>query len=682
MADNVVITPGTGNTIAADEVTDGTLGSVKVQYVKLMDGTLEGTGKAPVDATAGLKVDLGADNDVVVTNAGTFATQATLQTGSAAIGKLAANSGVDIGDVDVTSSALPTGASTSAKQPALGTAGTASTDVITVQGIASMTALKVDNSAVTQPVSGTVTANLSATDNAVLDSIQSGTDKIPALGQALAAGSVPVVMTASQLTTLTPPAAITGYATSAKQDTIIGHVDGVETLLGTIDSKLGGTLTVTGGGGGTEYTEDAASAANPVGTVLQLIREDARAGGLTTTDGDNVAVRGNNKGEMYVKTTDSDALLTTIDADTGTIATEVAGLLTDTELRATPVPVSGTVAVTNAGITTIAGAVTGTEMQVDVLTMPTVTVNAHAVTNAGTFATQIDGAALTSLQLADDTVATLGTTTYTEATTKGNTIGAVRRDADTTLVDTTNEIGPLQMDANGRLKVEAFSGETLPVSLTSTTVTGTVAVTQSGTWDEVGINDSGKSITVDYATTGSGTATGALRVELPTNGTGTVGLNAGSNAIGKLTANSGVDIGDVDVTSISAGTNLIADVGIQPRTTNGLDTFMASGSDGSSILVATAQAVKAAAGKVYGYYLYNPESAVMFVHFYNTAAASVTVGTTSPLFTLAIPAGSAANLGITDMGVTFGTAISVSATTTAGGNTAPTTGVSAVIWYK
>lgn len=36
---------------------------------------------------------------------------------------------------------LPTGASTAAKQPALGTAGTASTDVLTVQGIASMTPL-------------------------------------------------------------------------------------------------------------------------------------------------------------------------------------------------------------------------------------------------------------------------------------------------------------------------------------------------------------------------------------------------------------------------------------------------------------------------------------------------------------------------------------------------------------
>lgn len=61
--------------------------------------------------------------------------------------------------VDVLTSALPSGAATAAKQPALGTAGSASADVITVQGIASMTAIKVDGSAVTQPVSGTVTAN-------------------------------------------------------------------------------------------------------------------------------------------------------------------------------------------------------------------------------------------------------------------------------------------------------------------------------------------------------------------------------------------------------------------------------------------------------------------------------------------------------------------------------------------
>ena len=58
---------------------------------------------------------------------------------------------------------LPSGAATAAKQPALGTAGSASADVLTVQGIASMTALKVDGSAVTQPVSGTVSANASQT---------------------------------------------------------------------------------------------------------------------------------------------------------------------------------------------------------------------------------------------------------------------------------------------------------------------------------------------------------------------------------------------------------------------------------------------------------------------------------------------------------------------------------------
>ncbi len=56
MSDNVAITPGTGNIVAADEVVDGVLGTVKVQYVKLMDGTIDGTTKAGVGAN-GLKVD-------------------------------------------------------------------------------------------------------------------------------------------------------------------------------------------------------------------------------------------------------------------------------------------------------------------------------------------------------------------------------------------------------------------------------------------------------------------------------------------------------------------------------------------------------------------------------------------------------------------------------------------------
>jgi hypothetical protein len=93
----------------------------------------------------------------------------------------------------------------------------------------------------TQPISGTVTANAGtnlntsalALESGNLASIKTDVDKIPSQGQALAAASLPVVLTAAQLTTLTPPAALTGYAldsslstlngkdfaTSAKQDT-------------------------------------------------------------------------------------------------------------------------------------------------------------------------------------------------------------------------------------------------------------------------------------------------------------------------------------------------------------------------------------------------------------------------------------------------------------------------------
>ena len=73
------------------------------------------------------------------------------------------------------------------------------------------------------------------------------------------------------------------------------------------------------------------------------------------------------------------------------------------------------------------------------------------VDNDGIFVTQIDGDALTSLQLIDDPIYTLGTDTYTEATSKANLIGAVRNDAKEPLANTDNEISPLQTDQDGSL---------------------------------------------------------------------------------------------------------------------------------------------------------------------------------------------------------------------------------------
>jgi hypothetical protein len=135
----------------------------------------------------------------------------------------------------------------------------------------------------------------------------------------------------------------------------------------------------------------------------------------------------------------------------------------------------------------------------------------------------------------------------------------------------------------------------------------------------------------------------------------------------------------VDTALVSTAGNL--NVTPTPETSGGLLTFMASGSDGSSILVATAQVIKATAGQLYGYYAFNPEAAVSFVHFYDVAAASTTVGTTNPKFTIAIPGGSAANLAL-PFGIVFSNAgWCCAATTTAGGNGAPATGVSLVAWY-
>jgi hypothetical protein len=61
-------TPGTGETVLADEVTDATLGSGKVQMVKIMDGTLDGTTKAAVGAN-GLAVEV--KNSSIAGTAGT-----------------------------------------------------------------------------------------------------------------------------------------------------------------------------------------------------------------------------------------------------------------------------------------------------------------------------------------------------------------------------------------------------------------------------------------------------------------------------------------------------------------------------------------------------------------------------------------------------------------------------------
>jgi hypothetical protein len=81
----------------------------------------------------------------------------------------------------------------------------------------------------------------------------------------------------------------------------------------------------------------------------------------------------------------------------------------------------------------------------------------------------------------------------------------------------------------------------------------------------------------------------------------------------------------------------------------------------------TEEEIKATAGKLYGWYLYNDGAAEAYVKFYNATAANVTVGTTTPVLTIPVPAGAAANVEYTN-GLAFSTAICIAATTAVADN--------------
>lgn len=103
---------------------------------------------------------------------------------------------------------LPTGASTAAKQPALGTAGTASTDVLTVQGIASMTPLLATLSGTNNinNISGTVSlptgASTAANQTSVIGSVGAGSAAANALLTGAIYNSTPITMSNGQMASL------------------------------------------------------------------------------------------------------------------------------------------------------------------------------------------------------------------------------------------------------------------------------------------------------------------------------------------------------------------------------------------------------------------------------------------------------------------------------------------------
>lgn len=203
-----------------------------------------------------------------------------------------------------------------------------------------------------------------------------------------------------------------------------------------------------------------------------------------------------------------------------------------------------------------------------------------------------------------------------------------------------------------------------------------VSAAQSGTWN---IGTATTVTTVSTVTNLSQMNGAAITMGNGVSGTGVQRVTIASDSTGVIGA---TQSGTWTVQPGNTPNTTAWLVSATPATSGGLTTFNATSSDGATALTNSAQAIKASAGQLFGWYIYNPNSSAQFVQLYNTASASVTVGTTNPLFMLTIPATSAANV-FSDIGIAFSNAgWSTAATSTAGGNGAPSTALDAVFYYK
>lgn len=443
--------------------------------------------------------------------------------------------------VDVVSSALPSGAATAAKQPALGTAGAASADVITVQGVASMTPLQVGDNAgsltVDAPVGTPVFVRLSDGSSAIttlpvslasvpshavtnagtfatqVTSLPASTNTIEVVGDAAenaAAAGNPVMVggrydssartlgngdvgavavnASGQLlveiaagagsggtsaadgatftrntTSVTPVGAVVetsaptlnnGDVAGLSQDTAgnlrvrleaggvsgiaedsasAGGEEGVAMLAVRRDAASSGvsadgdfaflsvtsdgSLRVSGSSGTTQYAEDAAHTTGDQLCVVGAVRRDTAAVG-SGTDGDYSTLNVNSSGRLYTSTT-IDAALPAGTNNIGDvdIASIAAGDNNIGNVDVVTVPADPFGA--NADAASATGSISAKLRFIASTGIPitgTVTVGSHAVTNAGTFATQV-----TSLPASTNTIEVVGDAAH-DAAIAGNPV--------------------------------------------------------------------------------------------------------------------------------------------------------------------------------------------------------------------------------------------------------------------
>lgn len=389
----------------------------------------------------------------------------------------------------------------------------------------------------------------------------------------------------------------TGASTAANQSTIIGHVDGIEGLLGTIDTDTGNMATaaaaietaveriddavatisstdlvrvamfddsntqITSFGGGTQYTEGntdatitgtavmwedagdtlrAVSASNPLPVDAQVsisepltVDGQVSVSGTVTVQSANLDIRDLSSASDSVSVVQSGTwnlnnVSGTISLPTGastsanqsTIISHVDGIET----------LLGTI---DTDTSTLAGAVSGTEMQVDVVSsaLPT---GAATAANQSTIIGHVDGieGLLTTIDADTGNLPTIETNTDFGTVVGGGTeTGALR----VTLAN--NSTGVLSVDDNGG----------------SLTVDGTVTANLSAT-------DNAVLDSIDTSTQGILADTAAIQAAVETIDNAISGSEMQVDVVGSLPAGDN-NIGNVDLASaIPAGTNTIGKI--------------------------------------------------------------------------------------------------------------------------
>lgn len=198
---------------------------------------------------------------------------------------------------------LPSGAATAAKQD------TGNTSLASIDGkitAVNTGAVVISSSALP---SGAATSAKQDTGNTSVASIDT---KTPALGQALAASSVPVVLTAAQITTLTPVTSVTAtQATGTNLHTVVDSgtltaVTAITNALPTGTNSIGKisdiTTSVVPGTGATNLgkAEDAAHVSGDTGVFALGVRNDGANTAFSGTNGDYTPIGTDAQGRVYV----------------------------------------------------------------------------------------------------------------------------------------------------------------------------------------------------------------------------------------------------------------------------------------------------------------------------------------------------------------------------------------------